>query len=126
MNRLTRRGLEAAVLASALALVQGCVVVEEPDASLTFFWNYEGYDCVAAGVSFTVVEVWEERVLHDRLTVLCRTWGLTLQGFSPGWYTYHLDGYSGGGRLLYGAAGTIRAGPGDNVYDVTLFFGDAH
>ena len=121
---MTRRLVKLLPIAVALAVSSaGCVVVEhDPDADLTFFWDFEGYDCLGAGVNQTLVQIWDGSYLEAEQYVPCDATGVTLEAFVPGDYSYYLAGISPSGATVYEASGSIHADSGSNVYDVRLWF----
>lgn len=119
MRKISLRLAPIALL--ALLLGSGCVIVES-QADISFFWDYEGYDCIDAGVSQTLVQIWDGPYLEEEVYVPCDATGVTLEAFAPGDYTYYLAGLSPSGRTLYEASGAIHAHSGNNEYDVRLWF----
>lgn len=121
---MTKRILKLVPVVAALALAaSGCVVVEhDPDADLSFYWDFEGYDCLSSGVSHTRVEVWDGSYLEAQEDVPCDANGVTLYSFQPGDYNYYLAGLSPSGAVIYESSGGIHADSGGNVYNVRLWF----
>jgi hypothetical protein len=105
----------------ALLAGNGCVV-SESDADLSFYWNYEGQDCLDAGVSRTLVQVWDGDYLEHEEYVPCDASGVTLYDFATGDYQYYVAGLSPNGTVLYDDGGVIHADGGNNVYNLTLYW----
>lgn len=121
-QRWTKRGLRAALLGVVLAAASGCLVIEhsDPMADVTLLWDFEGWDCIDAGVSRTAVEIYDRWGLLAEQTVWCDDAGVTFRDFDPGYYDYRLFGLSRGGRVLYEAVGGFDVYRGDNVFTIRL------
>lgn len=128
MNRRRMTWLAPLILGIVL-LAPACVMVHDDSgdsdyyAYLTFRWTFERADCVRAGVSSTVVEVYDRGSLVDSLEARCTRSGVSFpQGFEPGRYSFHIVGLDAWSGVLYEASGPIDAYSGDNVYDVDLYW----
>lgn len=116
------RWMRSALLGVVVALGAGCIVVEEHPTDLTLLWDYEGWDCIDAGVSHTAVEIFDEWGLVVQQTVACDASGVTFRDFAPGHHDFRLFGLSPSGRVLYEAAGGFDVFSGDNVFNIRLRF----
>ncbi|MFN7132169.1 MAG: hypothetical protein ACK4N5_08805 [Myxococcales bacterium] len=119
------RGISRMVLLAAVVVAaQGCLVIEHGDAraDLTLLWDYEGLDCVRAGVNRTAVEIFDFRGQVVQQVVPCDAAGVTFRDFPTGYHDFRLFGLSPSGRVIYEAEGGMDVFGGDNVFNIRLRF----